>query len=268
MSPLEGNCAMALGPCANGRSTLLTADMPGQMLEYLKQNDTSSPRLVPQVDLLARNTSPGKVNEPRQAESSVPSEIIHKDLNDQAKEAVAAAPAVPAAPVKPQLVWLHNTLDWNVPTNTISTRFDEASAAGQRAVAGNFFITLYRDEATKKDYAPPANTASFNLTNASANYTLPTGSGRPVEPITVSAAKLTVDFARNTLATQMDLASPSLGKDTFAATATVNADGTFASHTTSQQIAGALSTDATQAGYLFEKRLSGGTISGLTLWGR
>jgi hypothetical protein len=272
--------------------------MPGQMLEYLKQNDASSPRLVPQVDLLARDTSPGKVNEPRQADSSVPSEIIHKDLNDQAKVAVAAAPAPEAAPpvaaaptapvvvtpptvptapaapvtppepVKPQLVWLHNTLDWNVPTNTISTRFDEASAAGQRAVAGNFFITLYRDEATKKDYAPPANTASFNLTNASANYTLPTGSGRPVEPITVSAAKLTVDFARNTLATQMDLASPSLGKDTFAATATVNADGTFASHTTSQQIAGALSTDATQAGYLFEKRLSGGTISGLTLWGR
>lgn len=265
MSPLEGNCALALGPCANGRSALLTADMPGQMLEYLKQNDTSSPRLVPHADLLARNSNPDKAPEPRHTENSVPSEIIHKDLNDQAKEAVALVPAVP---VKPQLVWLHNTLDWNVPVNSISTRFDAASAAGHRAVAGNFFITLYRDEATKKDYASPANTASFNLTNASANYTLPTGSGRPVEPITVSGATLTVDFARNTLATQMDLTSPSLGKDSFAAAATVNADGSFASHTTSQQIAGALSTDASQAGYLFEKRLSGGTISGLTLWGR
>jgi hypothetical protein len=232
MSPLEGNCAMALGPCANGRSALLTADMPGQMLEYLKQNDASSPRLVPHVDLLARNTSPGKMNEPRQTESSVPSEIIHKDLNDQAKEAVAAAPtptapvvapspaattaptapvvpATPPAPIKPQLVWLHNALDWNVPANTISTRFDEARAAGQRAVSGNFFITLYRDETTKKDYTPAAQTASFNLTNASANYTLPTGSGRPVEPITISVATLKVDFALNTLATQMDLASPS-----------------------------------------------------------
>lgn len=264
MSPLEGNCALVLGPCANERSALLTADMPGQMLEYLKQNDASAPRLVPHVDLLARNTSSGKVNEPRQVENSVPSEIIHKDLSDQAKEAVAAVPA----PIKPQLVWLHNTLDWNVPANTISTRFDEASAAGQRAVVGNFFINLHRDETAKKDFTPPAHTASFDLTNASANYTLPTGSGRPVEPITISGATLNVDFARNTLATQMDLASPSLGKDTFAATATVNSEGVFASHTSNQQIAGALSTDATQAGYLFEKRLIGGTISGLTLWGR
>lgn len=269
MSPLEGNCALALGPCANDRSALLTADMPGQMLEYLKQNDASAPRLVPHVDLLARNTSAGKGNETRQVENSVPTEIIHRDLSDQAQEAVAAAPpATPATPAKPQLVWLHNTSDWNVPANTISTRFDEASAAGQRATAGNFFITLYRDESTKKDYAPTANAASFNLNSVSANYTLPTGSGRPVEPITVSGATLMVDFAGNTLATQMNLASPSLGQDTFAATATIKADGTFASHTTSQQIAGALSTDSTQAGYLFEKRLFGGTISGLTLWGR
>jgi hypothetical protein len=263
MSPLEGSCAAGLGPCAGERSALLTADMRGQMLEYLKQNDGSAPRLVPHVDLLARNNDAPPTAQVRQVETGVPGEITHKELDNQAKEAVTAGGGLPA---KPALTWLHNTLDWNVPTHTISTRFDEASAAGRRAVVGNFFINLYRDETTKKDFSPPSLVANFNLTNASANYT--SNWGRPTEVVSISGATLSVDFARNTLATQMNLASPSLGQETFAATATVNPEGIFASHTATQQIAGAFSNDAGQAGYLFEKRLPDGTVSGLTLWGR
>ncbi len=314
MSPLEGACALGLGPCAGERSALLSADMQGQMLEYLKQNDKGMPRLVPYVDLLARNSNSNSNNSSnnaspataaRQIDNSLVVDATSKELNNQVKEVVAAVgplgdakanslkdtlpgraqdsgllpagtqpvvqpPVVVPPIVQPAdlpLVWLHNAQEWNVPKNTISMRFDEASAAGRNAIVGNFFINLYRDETITKVFTPPATTASFNLVNASANFVQPDLGGR-TEPVSISGAKLSVDFARSTLATQMDLTSPALGTERFSATAGVTRDGIFAGNTSSQQLAGAFSNNAGQAGYVFEKRLSTGTVSGLTLWGR
>ena len=71
MSPLEGACALGLGPCAGERSALLSADMQGQMLEYLKQNDKGMPRLVPYVDLLARNSNTPPVTAARQIDNNL-----------------------------------------------------------------------------------------------------------------------------------------------------------------------------------------------------
>ena len=88
------------------------------------------------------------------------------------------------------------------------------------------------------------------------------------EVATISDARLAVDFVKNTLTTQMSLASPTMGQDQFAASATVTPQGLFVNNTANQKIAGAFSTDARQAGYLFEKNVKDGTVSGLTLWGR
>ncbi len=277
MAPLEGACAQSLGVCPGERSVLLSADMQGQMLEYLKQNDKSGPRLVPHVDLLAGGTRPSSSAPQRPGDVQATDAVTMKELDNQAIHVVTvgeqaagvAVPAVVTALAADQpMVWLHNVLDLNVPANTISTRFDAATAAGRRAVVGNFFITLYRDETTRKSFSPPASSADFALLNASANYVQPVLTGLSSEQVSISGARLTVDFARNTLATQMDLSSPSLGKDRFAATASITPAGTFSTTTASQQMGGAFSNDAAQAGYQFEKRLNGGTVSGLTLWGR
>lgn len=302
MAPLEGSCGAGLGPCSGERSALLTADMQGKMLEYLKQSDKSVPRLVPYVDLLTRNTAPlpgaerGPVEMLASADlanktQSKGTEVANRMIDQVAKEAIVkdaatrgpevkdvVAPAnpiadagvtpVPAKAAKAQLVWLHNAAEWNVPANTISTRFDEASAAGKRETVGNFFITLYRDETTKKDFSPPSATASFNLQNVSANYVQPLEYGRPIEKIAVTDAKLTVDFAKSSLSTQLNLSSPSMGRESFIQTASISSDGLITGNGTNQSLAGAFSTDGTQAGYYFEKRLFGGTASGLTLWGR
>lgn len=272
MAPLEGSCAASLGPCAGERAALLSAEMSGKMLEYLQQNDKSVPRLVSYADLLARNTTTTRVAELRPAEVIPAGEAANKTMDNNVKDTVdiGAAPVVPGLPAATEstlrpLVWLHNALDWNVPANTISTRFDEASAAGRSATVGNFFITLYRDETTRKDFAPPSLSANFTLASASANYT---PAGRTAEVATVSDAKLAVDFAKNTLATQMTLSSPTMGQDQFAATATVTPQGLFVNNAANQRLVGAFSTDARQAGYLFEKSVKDGTVSGLTLWGR
>lgn len=269
MAPLEGACASGLGPCAGSRTALLSADMQGKMLEYLQQNDTSAPRLIPYADLLARSTPVIQITQQRPTETNAPSDGPGKNQasnTEAANQAKTAAEQVVAAlPVDKSMVWLHNKLDWNIPANTISTRFDAAGEAGRNAVIGNFFVSLYRDEITTKAFTPPTTSASFNLLNASANYSQTLSA---TEAVSVSHAKLSADFAHNTLSTQMNLSSPSLGQDQFAATASITPQGIFVSNTASQKISGAFSNDARQAGFLFEKSLNNGTVSGLTLWGR
>jgi len=279
MAPLDGACAAGLGPCTGVRSELLTADMRGKMLEYREQGDTSVPRLIPYADLLARSNSAQNPTDPDKSQpvnagrtslgnADMGSKITDNQLVEANLIDMPAITPVTSPPAGLPLVWLHNAALWNVPANTISTRFDEASAAGRKAVVGNFFINLYRDESIQKTFAPPALSASFSLQGASANYTQPVAYARPVEVVTVTGGSLTANFASNTLSTQLNMVSPTLGQTSFAASAGITPQGTFSANTAGQKLAGTFSTDASQAGYLFEQKLSGGTVSGLTLWGR
>ena len=91
--------------------------------------------------------------------------------------------AVTSVKSKP-MVWLHNALGWNVPENSISQRFDTATADGRQAVAGNFFITLYRDDSTP--FMPIGTQANFKLTEASASYAQ--SNGAPAQAVQISNA--------------------------------------------------------------------------------
>lgn len=262
MAPLEGNCAVSLGPCAGDRSAVLSADMPGKMLEFIQQNGHGSPRLVPVVDLLARPAA------------GVPAVMAAGDASSKvpATETMAAGSLgdnpVVSGPRDRPLLWLHNGRGWNVPENTISQRYDEALADGRKIVVGNLFINLYRDETTLKAFQPLATSASFGLASASATYTQPVASGRPVENVQISNAALNVDFAAANYSTRMTLASPSLGQEVFSASGKVSSSGVILASGAGQSLAGAFSNDGLQAGYLFSKSVTGGTVSGLTLWGR
>ena len=66
----------------------------------------------------------------------------------------------------------------------------------------------------------------------------------------------------------MNLASPALGQETFAANGTVSSAGLLSSNLQNQTLYGAISKDGTQAGYGFDKTTAGGKVSGITLWGR
>lgn len=268
MAPLEGVCADTLGPCSGDNAALLTADMPGMMLEIQRQNGVAAPRpprLVPAVDLLAR-AAPAVMPETARGAGSETAGIVEKvavgdsGAANQLAENIETLPTVPS-----QLRWLHNAAGWNVPANTISERYEAALAAGHQAVAGNLFITLYRDATRLPDYPPDGAAAAFLLREASATYARP---GLPAENVAVSGATLDVDFTRATFATRLALASPSLGQTEFAATGAIDRNGVFVARQTGQSIAGAFSMDGREAGYLFDKTVPGGSVGGLTLWGR
>lgn len=269
MAPLEGACAETLGPCAGEKAALLTADMAGMMLEMQRQNGAAAaPRLVPAVDLLAR-AAPAVMPETARGAGGENAGIVEKVAVGDSGAANQLAENIETLPAAaPQLRWLHNAAGWNVPANTISQRYEAALAAGRQAVAGNFFITLYRDETTGSVFRPALASASLSLKDASAAYTQPAHTGRPVENVAISNASLNVDFAGAAFSTRMDLASPSLGQTEFVAGGTIGADGRFVDRQAGQSLTGAFSLDGREAGYLFGKTLPGGSVSGLTLWGR
>lgn len=267
MAPLEGSCAASLGPCQNERAAFLSADMQGQMLEYLQQNGTGAPRLVPSVDLLARKGVSVPQDELRRNESAVVAvaAVIDK-LHSSDSQATDVLDAT--EPRSKPLVWLHNALGWNVPANTISETYDAEQASGRTPVVGNFFINLYRDETLQSAFQPRTSSANFRLTSVSANFTRPVAYSRPAEVVQVSNAALNVDFAGATFSTQMQFNSPSIGQEQLQANGSITQNGLFVARSTGQSLSGAFSTDGRQAGYLFEKTVTGGKVSGLTLWGR
>jgi hypothetical protein len=88
-----------------------------------------------------------------------------------------------------------------------------------------------------------------------------------------------VDFGSKTFATSLSLTSPSAGVQSFTQSGTLNAStGIFLSNSTAASganaasVAGAITLDARQAGYLFRAPVTtgigAGTFTGATLWGR
>lgn len=288
MSPLDAACLGSLGPCNAEKSALLTADMSGKMLEL---GHSGVPRLVPAVDLEARLDRPAG---PRQSERSattlasekssvplggeksagVPGDGFEKVALNQNRagqlvesalpDRVAAAPVTAPVPDDRPLVWMRNILEWNIPENSISRRFDSAEVASREATVGNFFMTLYRDESTRTSFSPPAAAVSFNLAESSASYSRP---GIAYQPVAVSAGKLDVDFAKATYATSLGL-SGAFGQTQFVSAGKIAQNGLFVDASAGQALAGAFSLDGKQAAYQFEKNVANGTVSGLTLWGR
>jgi hypothetical protein len=85
---------------------------------------------------------------------------------------------------------------------------------------------------------------------------------------------LSIDFGAKTFATQLGLSAEGTGLQTFSQSGSINSNtGIFlgksgAEANPSSSLAGAISLDARQAGYLFKTQLGRGTFVGATLWGR
>jgi hypothetical protein len=194
---------------------------------------------------------------------------------------VAADKPIPVAADKPipvaadkvienegrSMVWLHNQFDWNVPSHTISERFTEALGSMMQPVAGNLFISLYRDETILKLYQPSAtNQVSFNLKSVSAIYQPRISSGLPPEIAQVTKASLNVDFARSAYATNLEIASPKIGEVSINMAGNIDTKGRFVDRNANTSVAGALSQNGKEAGYMFNQAIGLGNLSGLTLW--
>ena len=132
---------------------------------------------------------------------------------------------------------------------------------------GNGFYSLYRDAPANgsMELATKEATASFRLAGSAAQLITNAGVS---ELAKVDSGSLSLDFNRKTFATQLAVSNATIGTSQITSSGTVATDGTFVGKSGNAQVLGALSLDAKEAGYLFQKGVPAGTLSGITLWGR
>ena len=187
----------------------------------------------------------------------------------------AAAPEVKPPVILPpevkQLVWA-NMLAMAQVGDTISKSYaDVAKMKGYQGTVGNFEYGLYRD-------ASNASTGMLNAAEPSANFRLAGGAAQVLstdirgvtstEVANINSGTLSVDFAKSTFATQLQVQVPKLGQEIVSSTGVVQSNGVFRGGNDTTFLAGALSLNGTEAGYFFEKTIANGQLRGITLWGR
>ena len=75
-----------------------------------------------------------------------------------------------------------------------------------------------------------------------------------------------VDFDKAAFGAGVNVAHAQTGPVSFSVEGRINDEGVFWAGNASQRVAGALSRDGKEAGYLFTKEMASGTFKGVTLW--
>ena len=270
LAPMDSGCAATFGPCLNGSERLLTESMKGQMVELSRSQST--PELVPAVDLLAQSTRAVPLGAVASAAGSRPvARPLSSGLDATVSEVLAADTARKAsnvpAPVVTQFQWGRNANA--LAGDTLSRPSAELLAEGARPTVGIFSYTLFTTA------PPPSPSAVLGGGEAAVSLRLANGYaglvdiyGQSIETVAITGGSLNLDFARSLFSTTLHLSGTRLGQESLVAGGAVSRAGQFYSSNGNQLVAGALTPDAKQAGYLFEKRVSPGVVRGITLWGR
>jgi hypothetical protein len=107
--------------------------------------------------------------------------------------------------------------------------------------------------------------ARFNLLGAQAVLEQASGG---ISSALVRAATLEINFDRASFLAGVDLVHQATGAQSLRVSGIVNNEGVFLGVNESERVAGAISRDGTEAGYLFSKDTSAGRLRGITLWTR
>lgn len=269
VASLQGECGRGLGSCQDGR--LLSADMKGQMIEMLRLQ--GMPQLAPAEDFMV---------------ASLPQAVARSgvDHRDRALGTLVAAADKPllsesrlAGAVTSALAETRpsdaGTLHWGryawaqpLSGDSFSQQVDAAMLSAHERLAGNGAHTLLRkmEGGQPIAYAPGAGVAQFQLTGAAASVVRP--ADQPLEPVSISAATLKVDFDKSRFDTRLQVQGPQLGQDMVQASGSIDALGQMRAASGNVSVQGGLSSNGREAGYLFQKPVSSGMLQGATLWGR
>ncbi len=255
LAPLDAGCSAAgLGPCGGARARELSASMGSTALVY-RANMTE-----PSFQSINSLKGTDKITPIMQQERE-------GAVQPQGVVADSRSPSsiVGLLPQQTSLTWgrwATNTL----PGDSLTVPFLQALEGSQVTVGDGYFF-LFRNSNEPNLMSVATGQATFALQGGAATYR---SNGNVFSPATIQGGLLGIDFNRDTFATNLTVSSVPSGVQNLTATGTLNpATGIFLSSGTDSHVAGALSLNTLQAGYLFSKPLvSGGVLSGATLWGR
>lgn len=257
MAPFDSGCkADALGVCTTPRAKVLTAEMLGQALVYrLGSSDPSFQNV----------TKPGQSDNTK---------LLH--LERQVRDAAEKPLASDTEAKNPLSALGSNRLIWGrwardpIANDSLTVPFLDAMR-GNEVTVGDGYYFLFREPSNLNVLPTLTSKTDFGLKSASAYFR---NEANEMVAAGVSSGSLSIDFGAKTFATQLGLSAEGVGPQTFSQTGNLNANtGIFLGRTGSEaapnsSLAGAVSLDARQAGYLFKSQMGRGAFVGATIWGR
>ena len=256
MAPFDSGCKVeSLGVCNTTRAKELTAEMLGQALVYRMGSTDPSFQNV---------SKPGQVDSSKLLQ-------LDRQVRDGAEKPLASdteAKNPLNAVVANRLIWGRWARD-PIANDNLTVPFLEAMR-GNEVTVGDGYYFLFREPSNVNVLPTLTTKTDFGLKSASAYFR---NAANEVVPASVQSGTLGIDFGARTFATQLSMSADGTGLQTFSQAGTINPStgiflGKSADPANSSSLAGAISLDARQAGYLFKNQISRGSFVGATLWGR
>ena len=256
MAPFDSGCKVeSLGVCNTTRAKELTAEMLGQALVYRMGSTDPSFQNV---------GKPGQVDSTKLLQ-------LDRQVRDGADKPLASdteAKNPLNAVGANRLIWGRWARD-PIANDNLTVPFLEAMR-GNEVTVGDGYYFLFREPSNVNVLPTLTTKTDFGLKSSSAYFR---NAANEVVPASVQAGTLGIDFGARTYATQLSMSADGTGLQTFSQTGTINPStgiflGKSADPANASSLAGAISLDARQAGYLFKNQISRGSFVGATLWGR
>jgi hypothetical protein len=286
LAPFDAQCRMdALGPCSTRFSRELNAATKGMAITY--SMSMPSPQLLPTGQLkgseLLNLVTPlgavsgnvGAIGSVGAVSASVSPENGNSRLQQNrvdAKAYVGLSDILVNASVQDSLTWGR----WgsqNVEDH-LTIPFINA-LQGKSVTVGDGYYFLFRNESNVPNLLSiQQGSANFNLLNSNAYYL---DAGNNISAASVNSGQLGINFSNQTFTTNLSLSAPAApASQNLQASGKINLNsGIFLSSptsaalaSTSPAVAGAVSLDTKQAGYIFSLPSATGQFRGATLWGR
>lgn len=177
-------------------------------------------------------------------------------------EVPVSPPSVVSAAPQP-LVWGRFSSASAMPSSLLTSYAD--ATQGRHVTVGELGqYALWRADPLGRLDASLKGLASFELNGADAWFVQPSS----VSTAKVHSATLDVDFDRSTFAATVAMGHAVGGETSLDVKGKMDVEGVFVGVKGDERVAGALTRDGKQAGYLFSKDVVNGTFRGITLWGR
>jgi hypothetical protein len=256
MAPFDSGCKVeSLGVCNTTRAKELTAEMLGQALVYRMGSTDPSFQNV---------SKPGQVDSRKLLQ-------LDRQVRDGAEKPLASdteAKNPLNAVVANRLIWGRWARD-PIANDNLTVPFLEAMR-GNEVTVGDGYYFLFREPSNVNVLPTLTTKTDFGLKSASAYFR---NAANEVVPASVQSGTLGIDFGARTYATKLSMSADGTGLQTFSQTGTINPStgiflGKSADPANASSLAGTISLDARQAGYLFKNQISRGSFVGATLWGR
>ena len=285
VSPFGGSCAVdGAGPCANGTSKVL-ADAAGAMMVEVNRRD-SAPQMVALAGSNlghgsndARNSSRFAADDAARRDEGVAASGVRSDTITLARaasivtsEAEALAAGVPAMVASTafkdspaSMAW--GRWSWMQPQegDKLTVSALDLFEKGLTATVSNQYAVLLRPN-DGASLTSDLGRVSLGLTDGMVTLQ----QGQSVSPGQLTGGRLSLNFTNWTFATQLTMTHPAVASAVnLSGGGVIRNDGLFVGRESGGgNIAGAVNGKATEAGYLFDKSIAEGQLSGITLWRR